>query len=71
MRSIAVLLASGLIIASCSPESGGVVSTNSCAGKLYPSYNPKALNQCIDVCTKCERGTTTTCSTSCTLKGAR
>jgi hypothetical protein len=71
MRSIAVLLAAGLMPAACSPEPDGVASTNSCALKLYSSYNPKALDQCIDACIKCENGTMTTYSTSCTLKGAR
>lgn len=70
MRGIAVL-AAGLLLATCSPEPDGGASTNSCALKLYPSYNPKALDQCIDACIKCENGTMTTCSTSCTLKGAR
>jgi hypothetical protein len=45
-------------------------STNACATQLYSSYNPKSLKQCVDVCIKCNRGNTTTCSTSCTLKGA-
>jgi hypothetical protein len=29
------------------------------------------LEQCMDVCIKCDHGVTTTCSTSCRLKGAR
>jgi hypothetical protein len=70
MRRVAVLLAACALLVACSePEVQG--STNSCAAKLYSSYNPKALDQCTDVCIKCERGTITTCSTSCTLKGAR
>ena len=39
-------------------------STNKCATDLYPSYNPKALDQCVDVCIKCNHGVMTTCSTS-------
>ena len=30
-----------------------------------------SMRQCVAVCIACERGVTTTCSTSCTLKGAR
>jgi hypothetical protein len=29
------------------------------------------MKQCVAVCIACERGVVTTCSTSCTLKGAR
>jgi hypothetical protein len=65
----AVTAAIALLLASCS-EKGGTDSTNKCATDLYPSYNPKALNQCVEVCVKCDRGTVVTCSTSCTLKGA-
>jgi PBP1b-binding outer membrane lipoprotein LpoB len=70
MRSVTVLAACVLLV-SCSPEPDTTGSTNACAAKLYSTYNPKDLNQCVDVCINCSRGTTTTCSTSCTLKGAR
>jgi hypothetical protein len=29
------------------------------------------MKQCVDVCITCERGSMTTCSTSCTMKGAK
>ena len=51
--------------------SGDTEATNKCATNIYPSYNPKVLEQCMDVCIKCDRGVTTTCATSCNLKGAR
>jgi hypothetical protein len=70
MRSIAVLLAVGLILATCSPEPEGAAQTSACARKLFSSYNPKSFDQCTDVCIKCENGNMVTCSTSCTLKGA-
>lgn len=71
MRSVVVLIATAFL-ASCSPdaEATGTVH-NKCATALYPAYNQRALNQCVAVCIKCDHGTTTTCSTSCTLKGAR
>ena len=69
MRSVAVLLA--MTLAACSPETEVTGSANKCVTDLYPSYNSKLLDQCVDVCIKCKRGNTTTCSTSCTLKGAR
>ena len=42
-----------------------------CAKKQYADYNPKNMKQCVDVCIACERGSMTTCSTSCTMKGAK
>src|ERR1700737_3364271 len=54
-----------------SPEAEVRGSTNKCATDLYPSYNAKVLDQCVDVCIRCNRGTTTPCPPSCTLKGAR
>jgi hypothetical protein len=71
MRRFVGLLAIGLLLASCNQESDATGSTNSCASNLYPSYDPKVRDQCVDVCMKCERGTRVTCSTSCMLKGAR
>jgi type IV pilus biogenesis protein CpaD/CtpE len=72
MRRVGLLLAIALLAAGCSqqePESTG--SIDDCARNLFPSYNPKIYDQCVAVCKKCERGITTTCTTSCTLKGAR
>jgi hypothetical protein len=70
LRSIG-LTALALVVVSCSPESDVTGTTNKCATSLFPSYNPKDLKQCVDACIRCENGVTTTCSTSCTLKGAR
>ena len=46
-------------------------SIDTCVSKLYTPYNPKNMKQCVAVCIACERGVMTTCSTSCTLKGAQ
>jgi hypothetical protein len=70
MRRFAVSAVISLMVASCSPDAEVTGSTSKCATDLYPSYNPKVLNQCVAACIKCDHGTTTTCSTSCTLKGA-
>jgi ferritin-like protein len=54
------------------PENNDVTgSVDACARNLYTPYNPKDMKQCVAVCIACERGVVTTCSTSCTLKGAR
>jgi hypothetical protein len=71
MRRFAVLVAIAFLVAACSPEGDVTGSANQCATNLYPSYNPKVLSQCVDVCIKCKQGVMTTCSTSCTLRGAR
>jgi hypothetical protein len=71
MGRLCYLVVVALAVASCSPEGDVTGSTNKCAIELYPSYNPKSFDQCVAVCKKCDHGITTTCSTSCTLKGAR
>jgi hypothetical protein len=60
-----------VLVASCSPDGDATGTTNKCATNLFPSYNPKDFKQCVAACIKCDNGVTTTCSTSCTLKGAR
>jgi len=75
IRIFAIAAAVALLLG-CKPE---VVETtgstdaapNACAAKLYSKYDPKNFDQCVDVCLRCQRGVTTTCTTSCTLKGAR
>ena len=72
MRRFAGLTVAALVMTSCSPEQDVTGSIhNKCATELYSCFNPKAMDQCMAVCIKCDRGTTATCSTSCTLKGAR
>jgi hypothetical protein len=71
MRRFAALLALAVVVTSCSPEQEATGSLKKCATDLYPSYNPKLMEQCVAVCKKCDHGVTTTCTTSCTLKGAR
>jgi len=68
----AVLAATALLTISCSPDDEVTGSVgNKCATEFIASYNPKILDQCIAACIKCDHGTRATCSTSCTLKGAR
>jgi hypothetical protein len=73
MRSAAVFLLASLAItaASCSPSSDVTGSTDACAAKLYTPFDRKNMNQCVNVCVQCENGTKVTCTTSCTLKGAK
>ena len=66
--ALIVVLALGLV--ACSPEGETTGSISSCAKDLIANYSPKMLDQCVAACRKCDHGTTTTCTTSCTLKGA-
>jgi hypothetical protein len=68
MKRFAVLIA--LALGGCSPEGETTGSISSCAKELFADYNSKVFDQCVAVCKKCDRGITTTCTTSCTLKGA-
>ena len=74
---IVVIAAMASLLLGCKPETETTgsttetASTNACAAKFYSSYDQKKFDQCVDVCIRCENGVTTTCATSCTLKGAR
>jgi hypothetical protein len=70
MRAILVIALPAILIASCTPDNDVTGSVNACTAKLYSSFNPKDIKQCVGACTNCDRGTTITCTTSCTLKGA-
>ena len=71
MQSAAVLLLVLFAVQACSQSDDVTGSINACASEIHSPYNPKALDQCVDVCKKCQHGVTVTCTTSCTLKGAR
>jgi hypothetical protein len=71
MVQAAGLIVLAVLMASCSPEGDVTGTTSKCASNLFPSYNPKDFKQCVAACIKCDNGVTTTCSMSCTLKGAR
>jgi hypothetical protein len=59
-------------LAGCNNEaSDPEIKALQCAKRHYADFNPKNMQQCVDVCITCERGSVTTCSTSCTLKGAK
>lgn len=45
--------------------------TLACTARLYSPYDPKNLEQCMTVCMVCSAGVKTTCSMSCTLRGAQ
>jgi PBP1b-binding outer membrane lipoprotein LpoB len=71
MRAMFAIVLSAIVLAGCNQDNDVTGSVESCAKQLYTPYNPKDMKQCVAACIACERGTTTTCTTSCTLKGAR
>lgn len=44
-------------------------SINQCSARTG-NYSPRMLDQCVNACISCDRGTITTCTTACRLKGA-
>jgi hypothetical protein len=71
MRLLSLLALLTSPIGACSQPEEVATDVSACAAKLYASYNPKNIDQCIAVCMTCSKGTKVTCSTSCNLKGAR
>jgi hypothetical protein len=71
MLRCALLVALVLMTAACRSEDDTTGSVDDCVAANFPSYNPKAMDQCVAACKKCQHGVTTTCTTSCMLKGAR
>jgi hypothetical protein len=49
MKRSAAFAALALLMGACSPDSDATGSVSSCAQNLYPSYNPKSLDQCVAV----------------------
>ena len=58
-------------LASCSQEKPSFTEKErACIAQRYKNYDPKQVDQCVDVCKVCLNGTVATCNTSCKLKGA-
>ena len=70
MRLVAVIVFA-LMAAACDQEQDITGSTMPACPLRGYSYNPRDMNQCVAACKSCDRGTTVTCTTSCTLRGAR
>jgi hypothetical protein len=71
LPSLIVATTASLCVASCSQEQTGYTDEQrQCISQHYSSYDARKFDQCVDVCKICMRGTITTCTTSCKLKGA-
>jgi ferredoxin-like protein FixX len=71
MRALSIMILIALATAGCQRESEVTGSTDACPVRLYGTFDGKDMHQCVKACMSCDRGTIVTCSTSCTLKGAR
>jgi hypothetical protein len=70
LRTCYALVASAAIVAACSKEPEYTETQRACIAQRHPAYDATNISHCLDVCTACMSGTTTTCTTSCKLKGA-
>lgn len=72
MRSFGLILLGALSVGlgSCSEEPEYSEQQRVCISQRNKNYDPKHLDQCVDVCRACLNGTIATCNTSCKLKGA-
>ena len=70
LRSLIVLTASAIGLASCSQEVEYTDQQRACITQRYKDYDARQLSQCVNVCKACMNGNTVTCNTSCKLKGA-
>ncbi len=70
MRLLAVIMFA-VMTAACNQEQDITGSTAACPMRAYSTFTPRDMNQCVSACKACDRGNTVTCTTSCTLKGAR
>jgi hypothetical protein len=60
-----------VLLAGCSKDPEYTDEQRICIARLYRDFDAQQMSQCVNVCKACMGGTTTTCTTSCTLKGAR
>lgn len=68
---ILVALFSAIAVSSCSQPEELTSEQQACLVRNFPAYvkTQKQLSVCVSVCKGCFGGSTTTCTTSCTLQG--
>lgn len=71
MRNMMIVwLLAVVVLGACSKDDDLTDAQKVCAVGLYPQYNPKRSEECVNVCKTCKGGNTVTCTTSCKLRGA-
>lgn len=71
MLQVLAILIPLAILSACSRDSDVAETTSKCVASNYSSFDEKNFDQCVAACIKCEHGVRTTCSTACTLRGAK
>jgi hypothetical protein len=71
MRTLSLCMLAAVLLTGCSNEPEYTDQQRVCIARLYKDYDAKQMSQCVNVCKSCMSGSTTTCTTSCNLKGAR
>jgi hypothetical protein len=71
MQVVFAILIPLAVLAACSQGGDVTGATDQCKASLPLSRDEKNFDQCVAACIKCENGVTTTCATSCRLKGAK
>jgi hypothetical protein len=70
LRNYFSLALFAVALAACSQEVEYTSEQRACIVQRFANYDAKQLNQCVDVCKACMKGTAVTCNTSCKLRGA-
>ena len=63
--------AMALLVAGCSKSDGYSQQQRLCIAQKFPGYDSTKMDECVAACKACLNGNTITCTTSCTLKGAK
>jgi hypothetical protein len=71
LRRLLCLMALAAGLSACSQEPDYTPEQRLCIASHYAAYDPKLLNECVDVCRICMKGNVVTCNTSCRLRGAK
>ena len=70
LRKLVCWAALAVGLAACSQEVEYTPDQRACIAQHYTNYDAGKLNQCVDVCRACMKGSAVTCNTSCKLRGA-
>jgi hypothetical protein len=71
MRTLSLLMLLAALLTGCTNEPEYSDQQRACVAKLYSSYDPRHMSQCVNVCKPRMGRSTVTCTASCNLKGAR
>ena len=67
---IVLVIVLALATGACSQDVDTTPEQRVCIAQHFTNYDARQLNQCLEVCKLCMRGSAVTCHTSCRLRGA-